>query len=336
MGARGARGARRVIVDCALYEDGVRRPGTIELADALESCRHDGRAFVWIGLHEPDEAEFDAVRDEFRLHELAIEDAVVAHQRPKLEVYGDHVFVVLKTVEYRDPDEVIDVGEILMFVAREFIVTVRHGRPSPLSEVRGRLEARPELLKLGPSAVFHAIVDRIVDDYEPAVLGVENDIQEVEAQVFTDDRTSNPTERIFRLEREVLQFQRAVVPLATPLDRLARGQFDAVHDDLHSYFRDVHDHLLRVSSQIDTQRQLLSSALQAYLAQVSVRQNDDMRRIAAWAAILAVPTALAGIYGMNFEHMPELRWQYGYPLVIAVMATICSLLYRRLRRAGWL
>jgi magnesium transporter len=325
-----------VIVDCALYENGVRRPGTLELDHALEACRADGEAFVWIGLHEPGEEEFDAVRDEFRLHELAIEDAVESHQRPKLEVYGDHLFVVLKTVEYQDSEEVIEVGEILMFVAREFIVTVRHGSASPLKAVRTRLEGRPDLLKLGPGAVFHAIIDQIVDDYEPAVLGVENDIQEVESDVFSGDRSRNPSERIFRLEREVLQFQRSIVPLATPLDRLARGHFDAIPDDLHSYFRDVHDHLLRVSSQIDTQRQLLSSALQAHLTQVSVRQNEDMRRIAAWAAILAIPTAIAGIYGMNFDHMPELRWQYGYPLALSVMGVICGLLYRRLRRAGWL
>lgn len=325
-----------MIVDCALYDDGVRRPGTMDLDHALEACRADDGTFAWIGLHEPGEVEFDAVRDEFRLHELAIEDAVDAHQRPKLEIYGDHLFVVIKTVEYRDSEEVIAVGEILMFVAAEFIVTVRHGGASPLKDVRARLESRPDLLKLGPSAVFYAILDRVVDDYEPAVLGVENDIQEVESEVFSGQRGGNPAARIFKLEREVLQFQRAIVPLATPLDRLARGHFDAVSDDLHSYFRDVHDHLLRVSSQIDTQRQLLSSALQAHLTQVSVRQNEDMRRIAAWAAILAIPTAMAGIYGMNFRHMPELEWQYGYPLVLGVMGAICGLLYRRLRRAGWL
>jgi len=325
-----------VIVDCALYEDGKRRPGTLALDHALEACRADSDAFVWIGLYEPDEAEFDAARAEFHLHELAVEDAVNAHQRPKLEVYGDTLFVVLKTVEYLDTEELIEVGEILIFVSARFIVTVRHGRASPLTHVRRRLEGRPDLLKHGPSAVFYAIVDRIVDDYEPAVEGIEIDIQQVEEQVFAGGRESNPAERIFKLEREVLEFQRAVVPLATPLDRLARGHFEPICDPLHSYFRDVHDHLLRVSAQIDTQRQLLSSALQAHLAQVTVRQNEDVRRISSWAALAAIPTAVAGIYGMNFEHMPELEWTYGYPLILGLVVAACVLLYRRLRRAGWL
>jgi magnesium transporter len=325
-----------VIVDCALYEDGKRRPGTLELDHALEACRADTGAFVWIGLYEPDEEEFAAVRKEFHLHELAVEDAVNAHQRPKLEVYGETLFVVLKTVEYLDTEELIEVGEILIFVAAQFIVTVRHGRASPLTHVRQRLEGRPDLLAHGPSAVFYAIVDRIVDDYEPAVEGIEIDIQQVEEQVFAGARDGNPAERIFKLEREVLEFQRAVVPLATPLDRLARGHFEPICDPLHSYFRDVHDHLMRVSGQIDTQRQLLSSALQAHLAQVTVRQNEDVRRISAWAAILAIPTAVAGIYGMNFKHMPELKWTYGYPLVLVVVALMCTALYWRLRRSGWL
>jgi len=325
-----------VIVDCAVYEAGTRRPGLLELDHALEACRDDGEAFVWIGLYEPTEEEFAQVRHEFHLHELAVEDAIHAHQRPKLELYGDTMFIVLKTVEYLDTEEVIEVGEILIFVSKSFLVHVRHGHASPLKDVRRRLELRPDLLRHGPSAVFYAIVDRIVDDYEPAVLGIENDIQEVEQQVFSGEHGSTPASRIFSLEREVLEFQRAVVPLASPLDRLARGHFEPVCDDLHSYFRDVHDHLLRVNTQLDTQRQLLASALQAHLTQVTVRQNEDMRRIAAWAAILAVPTMMAGIYGMNFKHMPELEWTYGYPLVALVMAAICTGLYLRLRRAGWL
>jgi magnesium transporter len=323
-----------VIVDCAVYERGARRAGEMSLTQAGEACRTDG-AFVWLGVHEPSEDEFSAVAQEFHLHELAVEDAIKAHQRPKLEIYGDTMFVVLKTARYVDPQEVIEGGEILLFVHRDFIVTVRHGSASELSAARRRLEERPDLLSLGPAAALYAIVDRVVDDYESAAGGVAEDIQEVEAQVFAPDR-QNPAERIYKLEREVLEFHRAVAPLVPAVDRLARGQVALVPDRLHEYFRDVHDHLLRVSAQAQGFRELLSSALQANLAQLTVRQNEDVRRITAWVAILAVPTMIAGVYGMNFEHMPELRWELGYPAVLLVILAICTLLYRRFKEAGWL
>jgi magnesium transporter len=323
-----------VIVDCAVYENGSRRAGELELEEAGRISGRDA-AFVWLGVVEPSEEELEAIAREFDLHELAVEDAVKAHQRAKLEVYGDTVFLVLKTTRYVDPEEVVDIGEIMLFVGPGFIVSVRHGEASGLAEVRRAADARGDLLDCGPGAIVHAIVDRVVDDYEVVTDGVEEDIQQVQAQVFSAERT-NPAERIYKLEREVLEFQRAVTPLAPAMNRLMQGDLDVVPRKLHEYFRDVHDHLLRVAARVDSFRELLDSALQANLTQVSVRQNEDMRKITAWVAILAVPTSIAGIYGMNFEHMPELEWELGYPLVLAVILVICVFLYTRFKRSGWL
>jgi magnesium transporter len=323
-----------VILDCAVYRDGSRRAGDLALAEAGSASRDDG-AFVWIGVYEPSEEEFDAIRGEFGLHELAVEDAVQAHQRPKLEQYGDTLFVVLKTVRYIEDREEIESGEILVFVNRDFVVTVRHGQASALGDVRRRSDARPDLLAHGPGAVLYAIVDRVVDDYEPVVQALEADIEEIEHEVFSP-RRSNPAERIYTLEREVLEFHRAVTPLASAVDRLARGDHELIGPDLRTYFRDVEDHLLRVAGRIAGFRDLLSSVLQANLTQVTVRQNADMRKISAWVAIAAVPTMIAGIYGMNFTHMPELTSLWGYPLVLAVMVLVCGTLYWRFRRSGWL
>jgi magnesium transporter len=321
-----------VIVDCAVYEEGSRQAGKLHLADAGEAAQRDG-AFVWIGVYEPSAEEFDNVAREFDLHELAVEDAIRAHQRPKLEVYGDTLFVVLKTVRFTGPDEV-EGGEILLFVNPSFVVSVRHGQAA-LHDVRLKLEERSDLLRCGPGAILYAIVDHIVDDYEPVAEELHSDIQDVERQVFSNDR-SNPAERIYNLEREVLELHSAVSPLAPAVDRLARGHFDLLHEDLSTYFRDVHDHLLRLDDRVAGFRDLLSSALQANLTQVSVRQNEDMRKISAWVAILAVPTGVAGIYGMNFEHMPELGWRLGYPVTLVVIVLVCLALYWRFRRAGWL
>jgi magnesium transporter len=323
-----------VIVKCAAYEEGIRHGEDLSLAEATALAKGDG-AFAWIGLFEPTEEELDSIAREFDLHELAVEDAINAHQRPKLEIYGDNLFVVLKTARYVDPKEVVQIGEVLLFVHPTFLVSVRHGETDALAKARRRLEDAPDLLRKGPGAALYAIVDAVVDDYEEVANGVEYDIQEVEAQVFSDDR-ENPAERIFKLEREVLEFQRAVTSLAPGIDRLARGHFEVVPDGLHEYFRDVHDHVLRVIGRLETFRDLLGSALQANLTQVSVRQNEDMRKISAWVAIAAVPTLVAAIYGMNFDNMPELHWRFGYPLVIAVVATACLLLYWRFKRAGWL
>jgi magnesium transporter len=325
-----------VIVDCAIYEQGERREqGPLPLEHAYEACRTKDDAFVWIGLYEPSAEEFDSLMREFGLHELAVEDAVHAHQRPKIEVYGDHLFLVLKTARYVDPEEVIELGEVQIFLGEGFIITVRHGAASDLHPVREELEQRPELLSRGPGAVVHAILDKVVDDYQPAIDGLAQDIDEVEEQVFSTDRGS-PAERIYKLKREVIDFHRSTAPLVHPVDRLARGHFELIHPEVRTYFRDVTDHLLRVSEQLDSFREVLTSALTANLTQVSVRQNSDMRRISAWVAIIAVPTMVAGIYGMNFEHMPELKWELGYPGVIMVMLTACFGLYHYFRKVGWL
>ena len=323
-----------MIVDCAIYDDGVRRDGKVELAHAYDE-RHQPGKFVWIGLYEPTEAEFDSLRREFDLHPLAVEDAIHAHQRPKVEVYDDMVFLVLKTARYVDPTEVIELGEVLVFLGDDFLITVRHGEASSLTPVREALDADPSRLKHGPGSVLHAILDRIVDDYQPAIEGLETDIDQVEEQLFSGERV-NPAERIYRLQREVLSFRKATAPLVDPIDKLARGHHAQIHPEIRDYFRDVNDHLMRARDQLDAMHDLLSSSLQANLAQVSVRQNEDVRRISAWVAIIAVPTAIAGIYGMNFDDMPELRWSLGYPAVLLAMLIICTLLYRYFKKVGWL
>ena len=323
-----------MIVDCAVYEDGRRRAGDLPLEHASEAGREEN-AFTWVGLHEPTAEEFESVSREFDLHELAVEDAIKAHQRPKLEVYGDSLFLVLRTARYLEDRQEVEFGQILIFIGDGFLVSVRHGEATPLSPVRQAVEGAPDRLRCGPEAVLHAIVDRVVDDYFPVLEALEDDIEEVESDVFSPAR-SNPAERIYKLKREVLDFYRATAPLATPMAQLAGGRFEFVDPPMHSYFRDVHDHVVRCVEQVESFRDLLTSVLEANLAQISVRQNDDTRRISAWVAILAVPTMVAGIYGMNFEHMPELRWTFGYPLVLAVIATLCVLLYRGFRRAGWL
>lgn len=323
-----------MIVDAALYTDGKRRPGSFDFEKALEECT-DGRTFAWIGLHEPTEDEFEAAHREFGLHELAVEDAIHAHQRPKLDVYDDTIFVVLKPARYVDPIEVIELGEILLFVDRRFVVAVRHGVASKLVEVRRALEADPEELSLGPSAVLLHILDRVVDDYTAVLDGLDRDIEELETSVFSDT-PETPTERIYKLKREILQFHQATAPLVEPILRLSRTPFPAINPELKEYFGDVHDHLVRVVDRISNYRDLLTSILEANLTQVSVRQNNDMRKISAYVAIAAVPTMLAGIWGMNFTHMPEIDERWGYPAVLALMVVACMVLYRRFKKSGWL
>lgn len=322
-----------MIVKCSAYEDGLRCGDDLALEEVGEAAHGDGK-FVWLGVLEPSAEEFEEIARRFDLHELAAEDAINAHQRPKLELYGDTLFVVVKTARYVDSEEVIEVGELMIFVNPRFVITVRHGGEE-LGAVRERIEHRPDQLRHGPGMVLYAILDHVVDGYEVAAQGVDVDIQEVERQVFSEDG-ANPAERIYKLEREVLDFHGAVAPLSDAVDEIARGHYAVVPDELHEYFRDVHDHLRRAGGRIAGFRELLGSALHANLTQVSVRQNEDMRKISAWVAILAVPTMIAGIYGMNFEDMPELHWRFGYPSVLLLIAVVCLLLYRRFKRAGWL
>jgi magnesium transporter len=324
-----------VIVDWAVYRCGKRQEREGDLAAALASARAD-EGFVWIGLYEPSREELREVEAEFGLHPLAVEDAVKAHQRPKLERYDDSLFVVLKTLDYVEATSAIHSGEVALFLGPNYCVTVRHGAANPLSEVRAQLERNHvDLLACGPSAVLYAVCDAVVDTYTAIAREVERDVEEVETRVFSPER-SNDAEIVYKLKREVLEFRRAARPLVEPMARLAEGLEPVVHPDTRPFFRDVSDHVLRVVEQVDNFDDLLTGILNANLAQVSVRQNADMRRISAWVAIVAVPTMVAGIYGMNFDHMPELTWRYGYPLVIAVMLVACVTLYRAFKRSGWL
>ncbi|WUI03126.1 magnesium/cobalt transporter CorA [Spirillospora sp. NBC_00431] len=323
-----------MIVDKAIYADGTRRDIDGDISDAFDLAREEGDCFVWIGLFEPDEDEFELVRDELKLHPLAAEDAVSAHQRPKLERYDDTLLVVLKTLAYIDETSDIEVGEIMVFLGPDFVITVRHGAGNPLGPVRKRLEDMPELLKHGATAVLYAVCDEVVDRYGIVVHEVETDIIGLEKAVF-DPGARDVTEAVHSLKREVLEFRGAEDPLVPVLQEIVRGRV-AECGSTREYFRDVLDHLLRVDEQVDAHNELLNSVLTAHLALLGKQQNEDMRKISAWAAIIAVPTAIAGIYGMNFKHMPELNWIFGYPLVIAAMVTICSLLFRKLRKSGWL
>ncbi|MFJ8053343.1 magnesium and cobalt transport protein CorA [Streptomyces luteogriseus] len=331
-----------MIVDCAIYRDGQRAEGPEDLSDALGEARTAG-GFVWIGLHEPTEGEFDHVTREFGLHPLAVEDALKAHQRPKLEVYDDSLFVVLKPVAYEPQSDTVSSGEIMIFLGDSFVVTVRHGEGAPLKAVRHRLEHEPELLGKGPTAVLYAVADATVDHYLDVATELQTDLEGLEAEVFSPDGggSRNTASRIYDFKRQVLEFRRATGPLAPPMSRLAGTASTGVavpfvDDRARPFFRDVSDHLTRVNDSVENLDRLVSDILSAHLAQMSVRQNDDMRKISAWAAMAAIPTMLAGIYGMNFEHMPELRWVWSYPALLVLMAALEVMIFRLFKRRGWL
>lgn len=326
-----------MIVDCAHYKDGVRQQEEAlspEQAAELRKAAGSGD-FVWIGIHEPEPGDIDRLAKLFDLHELAVEDALQAHQRPKIEDYDADVFLVLKTAHYHEDREEVHFGEISVFAGPGYVITVRHGPGSELHSARQRLEARPDLVKLGAPSAIWAVLDKVVDDYIPVVDAIEDDIEEVEKDVFDDDIPA-PTARIYNLKREVIEFHRAVWPLLNPLETLEQGGFERVPQHLRSFFRDVADHARRVDDQVQSQRELLTSVLQANLSLVSVNQNEVLKRISAIAGIVAVPTFIASVYGMNFEHMPELHWRFGYPLCIALMTLIGLSLVAYFRRIDWL
>jgi magnesium transporter len=327
-----------VIVDCAVYRDGkrVQLPGgTTDLSAALEAAQEDND-FVWIGLHKPTAHEMTLVADAFDLHTLAVEDAVQAHQRPKLERYsGDLIFMVLKTLWYVDLSDAVETGEIAIFLGKTYVVTVRHGEGAALSMTRKDLEEHTEVLGHGPYAVLYSVCDRVVDAYEEVAAELQVDVDEIELSVFSESRSSD-SRRIYTLKREIAEFRRAVSPLREPLNRFAQCQVEGMPVAAGAFFRDVADHAVRVYEQVESLDSLLSSAHDAHMARISVQQNDDMRKISAWVAMAAVPTMLAGIYGMNFTHMPELHWELGYPAVLLVMAVACMLLYRLFKKSGWL
>ncbi|MFJ9616960.1 magnesium and cobalt transport protein CorA [Streptomyces noursei] len=344
--------ANSAIVDCGVYRDGQRVRGHLAPGEAIAGVRDEG-GFVWIGLHEPTEAEFAGIAQEFGLHPLAVEDAVHAHQRPKLERYDDTLFTVFKTVHYVEhaeltsTSEVVETGEVMCFTGPNFIVTVRHGGQGSLRALRHRLQEDQERLAKGPSAVLHAIADQVVDGYMAVAGAVQDDIDEVEIDVFSSGTNGKgaggkgaakggDAGRIYQLKREVLEFKRAVSPLLRPMQLLSERPMRLVDSDIQKYFRDVADHLARVNEQVLSFDDLLNSILQANLAQAAVAQNEDMRKITAWAAIFAVPTMIAGIYGMNFTYMPELHWKYGYPAMMLVTVTICLGIHRGFKRNGWL
>jgi magnesium transporter len=331
------------VIDWAVYIDG-HRVVTESVADAIRLVR-DGElfvpkdtespGFVWVGLHNPESSELERLAELFGLPELAVEDAINAHQRPKLERYEDMQFFVLKTVGYvaKDGVDSVETGEIMVFCGPDFVVTVRHGDHAELASVRRRLEADPERLALGPTSVLHAVADRVVDGYLSVSEAVQQDVDEVEESVFSPERT-NDTNRIYHLKRETIRLKRAVGPLAGPLRTLCNRR--TIPHEIREYLRDVEDHLTRVREQVDACDELLNPILQAHMTQITVGDNQDMRKISAWGAILMLPTAIAGIYGMNFKHMPELGWVYSYPTVIAIIAVSCFFLYRGFRRNGWL
>lgn len=321
-----------MIVDAAIYLDGHRIEDDFDY-DSAARLIDETDAFAWIGLHEPSAAELERTTKAFHLHELAVEDAVQAHQRPKLETFDETLFVVTKPARYIDPVEVIEFGEILVFVHPDFVVAVRHGEASRLIQARQLLEHDPERLSCGSGSVLHAILSQVVRDYVGVLDDLGGDIRDIEEDVFA---SRGDPERIYKLKQEVLKFNNAAQPLEEPLHRLATEEFPAIDPTLKPYFRDVHDHLLRVLDRIHDYRDTLTSALTANLTQVGIRQNEDMRKISAYVAIAAIPTLLAGIWGMNFEHMPEIHAVWGYPLALLVMGGVCLFLYTRFRKSGWL
>ena len=327
-----------MLVDCAHYQEGCRQHAEkLSMAEAEQRWQSgDGEGYVWVGLADPSEEELEEARVRFGLHELAVEDAHNAHQRPKIEDYGEaNFFVVLRTARYDDAQEVVEFGEVQLFVGPSYVVTVRHGTVNPLGAARRRLEARPDLARLGTASVVWAVADKIVDDYEPVVAGIENDIEEVERDVF--EKGLDTTQRIYFLRRELAGFYRAVHPLIGPLTQLQRGALmPDVGDELRAFFRDVQDHVLIVHEEVAMQRDLLDGVLQANLNAVAVRQGDVVRKVSGWAAIGIIPTLVGTVYGMNFEHMPELKWLLGYPFALGLMALAVVALLTFFRRIRWL
>jgi magnesium transporter len=323
------------VVGCVEYADGrkVRDVPLADVSEVLVDC--DDHRFVWIGLYEPDAGLLRRVQEEFGLHDLAIEDALRAHQRPKVEEYGDALFVVLRTANAAKDDEVA-FGETHLFVGRRYVVSVRHGATTSYASVRQRCESTPQLLRHGPGFVLYAIMDFVVDQYFPVVDAFEERLGDLERVIFGGTVRRNVAREIYELKSQLLEFKRTVAPLGEVCNRLLRFDLDVVDADVRTYLRDVHDHVLRVNESADTLRELLASALDANLALVGVAQNEIMKRLAGWAAILAVPTMIAGIYGMNFENMPELHASWGYPAVMLAMVVLCGVMYWRFRRAGWL
>ncbi len=323
-----------VIVDIALYQEGRRVQGPPDISDQVDIARKNG-GFVWVGLAEPTQEEFDHVVGELNFHPLAIEDAVSAKQRPKIEDYDGLTFFVIKTVFYNEARSEISTGELMCFVDKHFVVIVRHGEGTPLTTVRHDIEAKPEQLNMGPFAVLHAVADRVIDEYTKIATELENDVINIENKVFSGKRKTYSQE-IYFLKREVIEYRHAIEPLILPLQKISSEIFTAAPSAIKPFFRDTVDHLQHAHEHATGMDSLLTTVLQADLAHVQVRQNEDVRRISAWVALAAGPTMIAGLYGMNFETMPELTWKFGYPLVLGVIATLSGYLFYRFKKEKWL
>jgi magnesium transporter len=321
-----------MIVNCSAYAGG-HKTGDVAIQDISKVLKSEDQ-FVWIGLHEPDAALLGQIQEEFGLHDLAIEDALRAHQRPKLEEYGESLFIVLRTAQWHDGS--IDFGETHIFMGPRYLVSVRHGASLSYAEVRTRAETTPQLLRKGPGFVLYALMDFVVDHYFPITDELEERLEGLEERIFDGGFNRQSTQEIYDLKRDLVALKRAVSPLIEICNRLVRFDVALIPEDVRVYFRDVYDHVVRINETVDTLRELLTSALEANLSLISVGQNEVMKKLAAWAAILAVPTMLAGIYGMNFEFMPELHWRYGYALIMSGMAGLCGVLFWWFKRAGWL
>lgn len=322
------------IVNCVAYSEG-RRVANIEISKISETLGQKDK-FVWVGLHEPDEDLLKQVQEEFNLHDLAIEDAHNAHQRPKLEAYGETVFIVLRTAQINLKEHRTEFGETHFFLGQDFIVNVRHGSSISYRDVRRRCESTPELLSKGPAFALYAVMDSIVDQYFPVIEALEQELVEVEDEIFGKKPTRGTTQRIYELKRELLEVKRAITPLIDICNRLMRFDIKLIPDDTRPYFRDVYDHALRINEMLDNTRDLVTAALEANFSLTSISQSEVSKKFAGWAAIIGVPTMIAGIYGMNFEAMPELHWTYAYPVVLSVTFCLCIVLYIVFKKSGWL
>ena len=325
------------VVNAAAYTGGhkVRDISVSEIADVLRQPDQ----FVWIGVQEPDEALLQSLQQAFGLHDLAVEDALRAHQRPKLEEYGDSLFVVLRTAQLAgdgDGSGRVAFGETHIFVGPRYVLSVRHGPSVSYTEVRARCESTPSLLRKGPGFVLYAIMDFVVDHYFPIIDALEDELDGLEEAIFGGTFSQVISARIYDLKRDLVGLKRAVSPLVEVCNRLVRYDVTLIPEDARLYFRDVYDHVIRINETIDNQRELLTTALEANLSLISVRQNEVMKQLGAWGAIIAVPTLIAGIYGMNFEFMPETHWRWAYPVVGGLMVGTCIALHVRFQRAGWL
>lgn len=322
------------IINCVAYSDG-KRIANISLNDINQTLQQTEQ-FIWLGLHEPDNQTLETIKEQFKLHELAIEDAHNAHQRPKIEMYGDTLFAVLRTAQMHNESHHIDFGETHFFIGHKFLVTIRHGSTISYADVRKKCESTPHLLKKGQGFAMYSVMDSIVDQYFPVVNKMEEELQIIEEKVFKGKPSRQTTEDIYQLKRELLEIKRAVSPLVDIANRLMRFDITLISEDTQPYFRDIYDHAIRINEMVDHTRELLNTALEANFSLISISQSDVSKKFAGWAAIIAVPTMVAGFYGMNFKFMPELEWQYGYPLVVLFTICLCVIIYTLFKRSGWL